>query len=280
MIPWHRLERIFAVENLPKEGTVVHKRFWKDTKLESPLKEALSTFVGEELLGGKEHLIIEGVSDYFYLQGWVRHFQNQDSVPVWSNNYDLYKRIIVPVDGIEKIPLYCWFLGRQIKKKINWVVVVDSASESESTAKKMTESGLGSWSQNIKSVGELATNKKSTIEEIEGLFKKEEYIKAFENFYKETYPECTLPSSEEILEKNKTVPKITKAIEELLLEKNPDVKIKGSSSSIVLDKTGISQYVYKALVENNSLHLSKETESKFSKLFDNIEKTFSTPVEE
>jgi predicted ATP-dependent endonuclease of OLD family len=69
MIPWHRLERIFAVENTTAEGTIVHKRFWKDSKLNSPLKEALSTFVGEYLLGGKEHLIVEGVSDYFFLWG-------------------------------------------------------------------------------------------------------------------------------------------------------------------------------------------------------------------
>lgn len=279
MIPWHRLERIFAVENLPKEGTVVHKRFWKDARLESPLKEALSTFVGEELLGGKEHLIIEGVSDYFFLQGWVRYFQNQDTAPAWTQKYNLFRRIIVPVDGIEKIPLYCWFLGRQVKKKINWVVVVDSTGESESTARKMTDSGLGSWAQNIKSVGELAASKKSSIDEIEALFKKEEYIKAFEGFYAEMYPKCVLPTAEEILEKNKTTTKITKVIEELLVEKNPDVKIDGNSP-IALDKTGIAQYVYKSLLEGDGVKFSKETETRFSKLFENIEKTFTTDISE
>jgi len=48
---------------------MLHQRFWQDAELVSPLREALSLFIGEDLITGKNHIIIEGVSDYFYLIG-------------------------------------------------------------------------------------------------------------------------------------------------------------------------------------------------------------------
>lgn len=279
MLPWHRLERIFAVENSENEGTIVHKRFWKDSQLDSPLKEALSTFVGEELLGGKEHLIVEGVSDYFFLHGWLRHFQMQDTSKPWVSNYALYKRIFVPVDGVEKIPLYCWFLGRQVKKSINWVVIVDSSAEAESTAKKMTETGLATWTKNVKSVGDLAGAKKGAIEEIEGVFKPEEYIKVFEAYYAKEYQKCKLPTQAEILEKHKSESKITKAIGELLAEKNP-TEITAEGKPIALDKTGIAQYVYQSLSSGSSSLFGQDTEGKFVKIFENLEKFFNYQIDD
>lgn len=279
MIPWHRLERIFAIENTNNDGTIVHKRFWNDSKLDSPLKEALSTFVGEELLGGREHLIIEGISDYFLLQGWIRYFSAQDNPKAWTTNYTLYHRIFVPVDGIGKIPLYCWFLGRKVKNKINWVVLVDSVGESDSTVKKMTESGLGSWAKNIKSIGEVAGVKKPTVvDEIEGIFKPEEYTKLFTDYYSEAYPDCILPSVEEVLEKQKTTPKITKAICALLIEKNP-ILLTEDGKPISLDKTGIAQFAYKELSKVRTARFSKETENRFIKIFENIEKTFNNAID-
>jgi len=107
MVPWHRLERIFVVENLKRDGTVVHKRFWKDTGLESPLKEALSTFVGEELFTGKRHIIVEGISDYFYIQGWLLFFQRNSSAKIWRETFETSETTTLPVDGIAKSPLYC-----------------------------------------------------------------------------------------------------------------------------------------------------------------------------
>jgi predicted ATP-dependent endonuclease of OLD family len=279
MIPWHRLERIFAVENSSKDATIIHKRFWNDSKLDSPLKEALSTFVGEELLGGKEHLIVEGVSDYFFLQGWMGYFLSQPTPKPWTAKYTLYKRIFVPVDGIDKIPLYCWFLGRKVKNKINWVVLVDSANESKSTAKKMTETGLGSWTKNIKSVGDVAGIKSpAVVDEIEGLFKPEEYFRLFQDYYIETYPDCKLPTVEEMTLKLVAGAKITKVLGVLLTEKNPSLTTE-DGMPIMLDKTGIAQFTYKSLNKGGASRFSKETENKFLKLFENIEKTFDNEIE-
>lgn len=273
MIPWHRLERIFAVENSLEEGTVIHRRFWKDTAFDSPLRQALSTFVGEELLSGKEHVIIEGISDFFFLQAWLRLFQKRSPVPRWAENYELFKRVLVPVDGIEKIPLYCWFLGRDVKNKTNWVVVVDSAAEADGIAKKMTDTGFGTWTRNIKSVGVLAQPKKPDILEIEALFKPSEYLDLVGMHYGSNFPDCKLPNILDVSEKMKDSGKLTKALNELLVLKNPDMKMP-NGKPISLDKTGIAQTFYKLLARKEASFVSKETEARFSRLLENLDKMF------
>lgn len=274
MVPWHRLERIFVVENYEDAGTIVHKRFWKDTRLESPLKEALSTFVGEELFSGKEHIIVEGMSDYFYLQGWLRFFQKSSDARIWRESFEPLERVMLPVDGIAKIPLYCWFLGRQVRNKVNWVAIVDSKEEQETTRSRLEDTGLGSWKNNAVCIGDLAKmNDAESIEEIENLFKPEEYIGVFHDYYKEEYPTVNITTENEIkakLSNNKENRKITKVITQLLKEKNPPSQI--DAKPIELDKTGIARKVYLILTREKELPFSKETQSNFENVLRNTSK--------
>lgn len=274
MVPWHRLERIFVVENSKTDGTVVHKRFWKDTGLESPLKEALSTFVGEELFSGKEHIIVEGMSDYFYLQGWLRFFQKSSDARIWSESFEPLQRVILPVEGVAKIPLYCWFLGREVRNKVNWVTIVDSKEDEEATRNRLESTGLGSWKKNAICIGDLAKTKdRDSIEEIENLFKPEEYIGVFHDYYKEEYPTVKIATENEIkakLSKNKENKKITKVITKLLQEKNPAAQLGGKP--IELDKTGIARKVYLMVTREKDLSFSKETQSNFEKILKNASK--------
>lgn len=271
MVPWHRLERIFVVENPETAGTVVHKRFWKDKQLESPLKEALSTFVGEELFSGKQHIIVEGISDYFYLQGWLRFFQRNRTAQIWREDFEPLERVMVPVDGVGKIPLYCWFLGRQTKNKVNWAAIVDSKEDEETTRKTLESSGLGSWKLNARCVGDLAEiTGKGSIEEIESLFKPEEYIAVFHDYYNEEYTSYQIPEENEIKAGLSGEKKITKVITSLLQKKNPDVKIK--DELIDLDKTGIARKVYMILTREKEVPFSKKTQSNFEKILKNAGK--------
>ena len=275
MVPWHRLERIFVVENSDERGTLVHKRFWKDTGLKSPLKEALSTFVGEEFFSGKQHIIIEGISDYFYLQGWLLYFQRQKSAQIWHKDFESFDRVMLPVDGVAKIPLYCWFLGRQIKKKVNWVAVVDSKEDENVTRKMLEETGLGSWKKNAVSIGDLVKdNADKTIEEIENLFTVEEYTRIFHEYYKEHYPTCDLPMEAEInarlLEDRNTNKKITKVITDLLQRMNPALQVNGKK--IELDKTGVARQIYLILTQKRDLPFSRDTTSNFESVLKTISK--------
>ena len=274
MVPWHRLERIFVVENYEDAGTIVHKRFWKDTRLESPLKEALSTFVGEELFSGKEHIIVEGMSDYFYLQGWLRFFQKSSDARIWRESFEPLQRVILPVDGVTKIPLYCWFLGREVRNKVNWVAIVDSKEEEEAMRNRLESTGLGSWKKNAIFIGDLAKTKdQDSIEEIENLFKPEEYIGVFHDYYKEEYPTVNIATENEIkanLSKNKENRKITKVITKLLQEKNPAMQT--GDKPIELDKTGIARKVYLIVTREKDISFSKETQSNFEKILKNASK--------
>jgi hypothetical protein len=157
-------------------------------------------------------------------------------------------------------------------------VVVDSAGESESTAKKMTETGLGSWAKNIRNIGELAGAKKADVEEIEGIFKNTEYIRLFEQHYAKAYPKCVLPTEAEILEQQKTASeKLTKTIDRLLKEMNPEMR-NTDGREIGLDKTGISQCGYERLAAGDNSLFTKETENRFIKIFAAIEQTFTNEI--
>jgi hypothetical protein len=68
-------------------------------------------------------------------------------------------------------------------------------------------------------------------------------------------------------------PKLTKALEELLIEKNPKRKTK-AGKEMSLDKTGIAQFAYKKLTHQKSHGFSKDTEAKFAKILENIDALF------
>jgi len=280
MVPWHRLERIFVVQNSEKKGTIINKRFWKDRKLDSPLREALSTFVGEELFTGRKHIIVEGISDYFYLQGWLRFFEktNED---FWHRDFAPLDMVMVPVDGVGKIPLYCWFLGRDVRNKVNWVGVIDSKKEESDVRKRLENTGLGSWKENAVHIGSLAKKKNSDeVMEIENLFTESEYIEMFRTYYQDEYQNCKIPTEENMMKKlqdkkqeenkkqNKGGWKITEVIETILKDMNKGKKIEGAE--IFLDKTGIAQKVYLILTQKEKIPFCQQTITNFKNVLEGI----------
>jgi len=270
LVPWHRLERLFVVENDKVKGTTLHKRFWKDEVVISPLREALSSFIGEELLTGKEHVIVEGISDYFYLQGWLRFFQNTSTAQLWYKNYEVFKRTIIPVQGIDQIPLYCWFLGKKAKHQVNWVVVVDSGQKCKNLKDKFASSGLAQWTKKIKNIKELSGGNSSLSEfDIEDLFDIDEYIQEFQEYYKNNFPDVQLPSDSALHSLKEG--KITNSLTKLLQEKNPEPS---NNKAIEIDKIGIAQQIYLKLTKSKKLIYKKETEQAFKKILENINKAF------
>lgn len=279
MIPWHRLERIFVVENLQGNdergvGTVVHKRFWQDNELSSPLKEALALFVGEDLLLGSQHVIVEGTSDFFYLMGWLRHFQNVSRADIWKKDYATLSRSFLPIGGYQKIPLYISFLTRDTGR-VDCVAVMDSSTKTEDLKNILVNSGLGVFTKKVKTIGEIleikAKNHKADFD-IEDLFEPREYMETFSSFYKEKYPSVALPSPGDLGKITTAGPRITKRLEEHLLAKNPGYKINGRG--LRLDKTGIAQSVYLTLTASQKNNFSKKTEVRFRKLLAGINNLF------
>jgi len=134
---------------------------------------------------------------------------------------------------------------------------VDSKNEEETTMNILETTGLGSLNKNVVCIGDLTKMKDAeSIEEIENLFKPEEYIGVFHEYYKEEHPNLNMPTKAGIryrLSKNK---KITKVITDLLQKKNPGLEINGKP--IELDKTGIARKVYLILTREKELPFQRK----------------------
>lgn len=272
---WHRLERTYVVMNAKTEdnnklgvGTVIEKRFWKDDGIHPPLREALSLFLGEDTLTGKKQIIVEGVSDYFYLLGWMRSLSDSKQ----SSSITKYlseDSTIIPVQGKATIPLYLLFLTKSTKKGVDWVVLIDSHSETEELKNRLTSTSIETYfakcSLNVEDT--FSGDKSRKFLDIEDLFDPDEYIKEAEEYYRENHPDIKLPRKfKPSLEGN-----ITKQYWDAIkgLNKKRDFQSEGIS----LDKTGIAQSIFLKLVFGEDI-FSKSTSARFKKLSEQLIKLF------
>lgn len=291
MIQWHRLERIFVVENCNKEqGTRIHDRFWKDSELESPIKELLGLFVGEQMLTGKNHVIVEGVSDYIHLRGWLIYFQNTRESADWKESSDSFKRIFVPTKGYPTIPLYLNFLADRSRDKIASVGLVDTASAKDEVTKScLPNESVLSLEEVVKGLVEEQKNPKKkkplkfaeqTIKGIEDLYSHEEFLLEVQDYIslgtwlhglKVDKNFCN-PEAEDLKDG------IVKYIENSLNKSNPDHL--GKNGPLELDKTGVAMHIYKKLINVNGKKkiFDKTTEKKFEEIFKSLNQKFELGV--
>ncbi len=272
MIQWHRLERIYLVENDPKDGTKILERLWKDEEIESPLREALSLFIGEEFLTGKEHVIVEGVSDYYYLLGWLIFFQSTRTSKQWSEDYAIFNRTIVPANNRDQIPLYLLYLTKKTKHKVNAIGVPDSKADEEVVKTVLQKRSLDPLFKRIVSVATLVGD--NGLKSIEDLFTPQEYLSQVVEYYKSRteYFNIKFPSNFVKPKRSELKDGIIKYVESKLISENRDVFAEEDKS---LDKPGIAQHVYKKLIKDKNQPFSKETEKRFEKVFKGINKIFT-----
>lgn len=281
MIQWHKLERIFVVENTKPDnngvaGTIVHKRFWKDSEFKSPLREVLRLFIGDDVLWGDEHVIVEGPSDYFFLTGWLEYLRKVRAADVWEKDYVTPHRTFIPVNGANNIPYFLFFLTRASSGDVNWFALVDSGSDYKEVQTVMGKGTLKKFKSKVATIIDLvpqvapvSKGSPGTTQpavDIEDLFKPEEYFEEFEKHYAAFYPETKLPKFKDIKTGKK---QIAKQIEDLVKKLNPEF-----DKTYTLDKTGIAQSVYIKLVRTRKDAFSKDSEDNFAELLKNINKHF------
>lgn len=281
MIPWNRLEQLYVVSNIEGNidnndletlGTIIHNRFWKDSggesTLDSPLKEALGLVLGEHIFTGMEHIVVEGISDYFYLSAWLRFFQNNRADKMWKSSYETLNRSFIPADGLNNIPLYVLFLTRRTPDDINCVSIPDSIEDAEAVKETFGNRGFMHLKDKTKSLEELSNV--TGLVEVENLFSQEDYYGLVSEFYQKNYPDINIPEITKFPKSlNKWSGKITKYLDERFEKRNTDF--------IGLDKTGVAMHAYRKLssVESKEeLSLSKSSEDTFSKLLQDIDKLF------
>jgi predicted ATPase len=118
MIKADELQRVRTVEDLDDKGTTVSADIFLARKETiNPIQGALGYDLAQTLFIGPDNLVVEGASDYLYLQvmsGHLRTLKRTHLDPRW---------VIVPVAGLEKIPTFVALLGSQLRV----AVLVDSA---------------------------------------------------------------------------------------------------------------------------------------------------------
>jgi predicted ATPase len=269
MIQWHRLDRIQVADNTVGQGTTITSRFWKDEEMVSPLKEALGLFVGEQMLSGNQHVVVEGMSDYIHLQGWLLYFQRTRDAKHWQEDNSQLKRTYIPAGGRECIPLYLSFLVKKTKGKISSLAIPDSQEDAEKV--KDGIKFIDPLSGSVKSFSELAGDPK--LKDIEEIYQPGEFLVDVRDFYSQTYPEVKInddffnPKAEQLKSG------IIEYINSYLDSRNPKYF---EGKKLELDKPGVAMHIYLKLNRSNVLIYSKATEKRFEKVFKEINSIFNS----
>lgn len=263
MIQWHRLERLLVANNSKSKGTSITTRFWKDEELVSPLREALGLFVGEQLLTGAQHVVVEGISDYIHLQGWLGFFQRTRTAKHWEEENSFLNRTLVPAGGRDCIPLYLLFLSQKTKDEVSTIAIPDSKSDAELVKKAITSYGLLPTSKVIKSISELVDD--ADLKDIEEIYEPKEFLEEVKKYYATAYPNIKIPSSFETPKPEDLKEGIVSYINDQLNSANP--KYFEDNTKISLDKPGVAFSIYYKLNSTDPAPYSKTAEKKFEKIF-------------
>ncbi|MCA9325171.1 AAA family ATPase [Candidatus Saccharibacteria bacterium] len=275
MIQWHRLERIHVVENMPEskqakfgKGTKIHQRFWDDGDFDSPLKEILKLFIGEDILWTKEHVVIEGPSDYFYFVGWANRFAKENpNAKIWNDEFSSPSRAFVPAGSITNIPLFLFFLTkRNGAETVNWASVTDTGKDHTDIKQVINStSRLKRFSDRVISLERPEGDKIEKDFDVEDLFDRQEFYDKAAEYYKAAYPECNFPKYKDLSSQEKITKTLTTELKRLNKEKIPKISF---------DKPGVAQHIYYQLVVENK-PFSDVSSKNFRATLNAINKTFS-----
>lgn len=138
----------------------------KDKDTTFPLQAALGYDLAQNLFLGEDALVVEGVSDFLYL----------DTISQWLKDNEregLRNSIVItPVGGSSKVPT---FVALMAPRRIRFSVLVDSSIQEMQQIDDLKESGLLPV-KNIIELGELLQTREADIED---LFEVDDYIRLF-----------------------------------------------------------------------------------------------------
>lgn len=156
MVEATRLQRVRTVEDVDHEGTKVSADVLstsKDTRF--PLQAALGYDLAQTLFLGPDNLIVEGPSDYLYLQVMSGHLRGLGRTflhPRW---------VIVPVGGLDKIPTFIALLGAQL----NVAVILEVSAGGTQKINSLVQRGIIAGDKLIP-LTEITTMAESDIEDM------------------------------------------------------------------------------------------------------------------
>jgi hypothetical protein len=127
-----------------------------------PLQAALGYDIAQHLFIAKDNLVVEGPSDYLYMQTISAHLiesGREGLNPRWA---------IMPLGGADVIPAFVALLGNHL----DVTVVVDGLKERHQKLASLAKAGILA-EKRIITIGEFAQGKMADIED---LFSKDDYL--------------------------------------------------------------------------------------------------------
>ncbi len=168
MIQPGKLERVRLVEDKGQElGTIVSKDVTTtDADTLFPLQGALGYDLVQNLFIAPNNLIVEGTSDFTYLQVISDYFKNDGKREFLNEKWSF-----VPVGGVDLVPTFVALLGNHL----DVTVVIDSQKGGNQKLKKIVEQGILKANKII-TIGAIL---RLTEADIEDLFDPKEYLELY-----------------------------------------------------------------------------------------------------
>lgn len=172
MIDFRRLDNIFVCEDKNGEGTKVHKDWaTADKDARFTLQAALGLSWSQSLFVGKFNLIVEGVTDYWFLTTISTMLKDAGQVGLDD------QLVVTPAGGASKVAYVGTILHGQ---KLNVAVLLDSDTEGEAAYKQLVREWILK-DKFVLRVGEIIGVKENRV--IEDLFDEDYYLAMTQSAY-------------------------------------------------------------------------------------------------
>lgn len=157
LIDTQRIDRVRTVQDVDQDGTTVSADAFKsDSDTVFPLQTALGYDLAQSLFVGPDCLLVEGPSDYIYLQLLSQACENDGRTgldPRW---------VVTPVGGADKVSTFVSLLGAN---KLNIAVLVDANPRDQQRIMSLQQHGhLGASS--LIQVSEFVSGSEADLEDL------------------------------------------------------------------------------------------------------------------
>lgn len=239
MIPIDDFPSIRTVNIYQKPGTTVTNDPTGDEKTLFPLQTALGYDLTQTLFIGEKNLVVEGVSDFWYLISISDYFSdiNSDSLPE-----DL---VITPAGGAQKVSYMVALLTSQ---KLKVLVLLDYEPISKITATDLIKNKL-IRDDNVIFANECFETPRLDSADIEDLIDPDVYSKLVADTYAKEL-------NDKSLNLNKNIPRIVKRYEDAF-----------NKIGIEFHKTRPARLFIRKIAQNPDEVMTKSSKNNFERLF-------------
>ncbi|MFK3776907.1 ATP-dependent nuclease [Agrobacterium sp. NPDC089420] len=187
MIQPNHIERTRLIEDkgIEKGAVITADVLTTDRDTLFPLQSALGYDIAQHLFIAKDNLVLEGPSDFIYLDTISQHLKS-------AGRTGLHERwSMMPIGGADVIPAFVALLGNHL----DVTVLVDSRKEGHQKLTSLAKAGFLA-DKRIITVGELTG---SSMADIEDLFDVDDYIDLFNGAFGKKLKKSELKGSDPIV---------------------------------------------------------------------------------